>query len=98
MNHVLYDKEKYVSKNVMKKFPDDKYDENDKIEIFNLIKSKFDKNVKLTCDSKQLMCYIVVLTNSCKNDINSSGFTFEKLQKYFHAIYPVIIRKPLVWE
>ena len=54
MNHVFYDKEKYISKNIMENFPSDvKYDENDCIEVVKLSKSRFDKNGKFTYEGEK---------------------------------------------
>jgi len=45
INHVFYDKEKYVSKNMMEEFPYDyrniNYDVNDKIVLTNISYGKF---------------------------------------------------------
>ena len=45
INHVFYDKEKYVSKNMMEEFPYDhrniNYDVNDKIVLSNISYGKF---------------------------------------------------------
>jgi len=47
INHVFYDKEKYVSKNMMEEFPYDhrniNYDVNDKIVLTNISYGKFNK-------------------------------------------------------